>query len=91
MRFICMVNMDPAITSKLTEDEWKKFQRDNQIFDEELMAAGKGALCLQDIQLFTQLINFAVSGFYQKAFKFYFLTEFLGVFRQNIFTLQAFH
>ena len=41
MRFICMVNMDPAITSKLTEDEWKKFQRDNQVFDEELMAAGK--------------------------------------------------
>lgn len=41
MRFMCMVNMDPAITTKLTEDEWQRFQRDNQAFDEELMAAGR--------------------------------------------------
>lgn len=41
MRFMCLVNMDSAITAKLTEEEWKKFQRDNQVFDEELMAAGK--------------------------------------------------
>jgi hypothetical protein len=41
MRFMCLVNMDPAITSKLTEAEWKQFQQDNQEFDEELMAAGR--------------------------------------------------
>lgn len=41
MRFICLVNMDPAITSKLTEADWKQFQHDTRTFDEELMAAGK--------------------------------------------------
>jgi len=41
MRFMCLVNMDPAVTARLTEEEWKTFQRDNQEFDQELMRAGK--------------------------------------------------
>ena len=41
MRFMCLVNMDPAITSNMTEEDWKQFQRGTREFDEELMAAGR--------------------------------------------------
>lgn len=41
MRFLCLVTMDPAITSKLTEDDWKKFQEGTRKFDDELIASGR--------------------------------------------------
>lgn len=41
MRFMCLVNMDPAITSGMSEDDWRKFQDGTRRFDEELMSAGR--------------------------------------------------
>lgn len=41
MRFMCLVNMDPSITSGMSEEDWSEFQRGTREFDEELMAAGK--------------------------------------------------
>jgi len=41
MRYMCLVTMDPSITSKLTEADWKEFQAGTRAFDDELMAAGR--------------------------------------------------
>lgn len=41
MRYMCLVTMDPSITAKLTEADWKAFQEGTRKFDDELMTAGR--------------------------------------------------
>jgi hypothetical protein len=41
MRYMCLVNMDPAITGSFTEADWKQFQQETRDFDDELIEAGK--------------------------------------------------
>jgi hypothetical protein len=41
MRYLCLVTMDPSITSKMTEADWKAFQQGTRTFDDELKADGR--------------------------------------------------
>lgn len=41
MRFMCTVRMDPDIIGKMSEADWKEFQRDTKALDDELMSSGQ--------------------------------------------------
>ena len=41
MRYLCLVTMDPSITSKMTEADWAVFQDGTRTFDDGLKAAGR--------------------------------------------------